>query len=200
MGDESDKGVGEVLKRLRERAGLSQRQLAEGLGVQQPAVARWEAGGVQMPINRLEEVLGYFGYGVSYDLTAVPISGALDAGVPFQLVRRQPNLPDHPRRVVSGEYEFAVDATLPWVVDMWNRSTRVRLPGTVAIIGAAIDEIASHPDGILVRQGSVVGKVTSSAKSREDGSVVFAYTPADNRDMELACLGDSSRWLSTSGD
>jgi transcriptional regulator with XRE-family HTH domain len=88
MGEAQD--VGRVLKRLREGAGLSQRVLAEQLGVQQPAVARWEAGGVQMSINRIDEILAHFGYGVEYDLKAVPINEALTDGVPLQMVRRRP--------------------------------------------------------------------------------------------------------------
>jgi transcriptional regulator with XRE-family HTH domain len=87
MGDAQ--AIGLVLKKLREDAGLSQRQLAEQLGVQQPAVARWEAGGVNMPINRIDKILACFGYGVEYALTAVPISEAVSDGVPLQMVRRR---------------------------------------------------------------------------------------------------------------
>src|ERR1035441_843791 len=79
--------IGRVLKKLREDAGLSQRDLAEQLGLQQPAVARWEAGGVRMPINRIEEILAHFGYGIEYDLTAIPIGEALSGGVPLQMVQ-----------------------------------------------------------------------------------------------------------------
>jgi transcriptional regulator with XRE-family HTH domain len=88
--------IGMVLKKLRESAGLSQRELAVQLGVQQPAVARWEAGGVRMPVNRIDEILNHFGYGVEYDLRAVPINDAINDGIPLQLVHRGPkrHLPD----------------------------------------------------------------------------------------------------------
>lgn len=88
MGEAQD--IGLVLKKLREDAGLSQRELAEQLGVQQPAVARWEAGRVRMPVNRIDEILGHFGYGVEYDLKAVPVRDALHDGVPLTMVRRRP--------------------------------------------------------------------------------------------------------------
>ena len=88
MNDTVDTGVG--LKILRERAGLTQRQLAERLGIQQPAVARWEAGRVRIPINRLEEIIAELGYGLEYNLRAIPLADAVNDGVPVTLVDRRP--------------------------------------------------------------------------------------------------------------
>jgi transcriptional regulator with XRE-family HTH domain len=88
MDDAHDLGV--VLKKLREDAGLSQRELADQLGVQQPAVARWEAGRVRMRITRIDEILRHFGYAAEYDLTAVPIGEAVRNGVPLTMVRHRP--------------------------------------------------------------------------------------------------------------
>lgn len=196
MGQDEARDIGQVLKRLRENRGLSQRALAEQLGVQQPAVARWEAGGVQMPINRLDEVLRFFGYGVSYDLTAVPLSAALDGGVPYQLVRIQPptSANGKAQRVVSGDHEFAVNPHLPWQIDIWHRESKVRLAGAIAIVSTPVDEIAAHPDGVLVRQGRVIGKVTFNAKGGGTGSGTFTYSPVDDRDIELAGLANSPNW------
>lgn len=150
-----------MLKKLREGAGLSQRQLAGQLGVQQPAVARWEAGGVQMPINRIEEILAHFGYGVEYDLTAVPIREAHDEGVPVQMVRRRPEehkpaSGDHCVR--SGGYEFAVNPTAPWSVDMWDLASGRKLPGAVAVYPERVEAMVAHPDGVLIRFGGPWGR------------------------------------------
>jgi transcriptional regulator with XRE-family HTH domain len=180
-----------VLRRMREQAGLTQRQLADRLGVQQPAVARWEAGGVQIPINRIERIVAEFGYGIEYDLRAVPINQALNDGVPFQLMKRRTNMDPRPvglpeSAVRSGPYLFAVNRDQPWIVDMWLAETGQHLAGAVAVIYERIRELVPHPDGVLVRMGQMTGKITSSAKCHGDDSPVFAYTPADERDLDFA--------------
>ena len=191
--------IGLVLRKLRERAGLSQRELADQLGVQQPAVARWEAGGVRMPINRIDAILAHFGYGVEYDLTAVPISEALSDGVSLQMVRRRPEV----RRscadrhsVRSGNYEFAVNPEAWWSVDMWDVCSGRKLPGAVAVYPERIDGIVPHPDGVLIRFGKTVGKITPNAKRHENGSLVFTYSVANQRDLELAGVGGDAAWPS----
>jgi len=150
--------IGRVLKKLREDAGLSQRELAEQLGVQQPAVARWEAGGVRMPINRIEEILAHFGYGIEYDLTAIPISEALSDGVPLQMVRRRSEAHKTSAEylsVRSGDYEFAVNPAARWSVDMWEMASGRKLPGAVAVYPERIEAIVPHPDGVLIRRAAV---------------------------------------------
>ncbi|MHB2029810.1 MAG: helix-turn-helix domain-containing protein [Acidimicrobiales bacterium] len=84
--------TGAVLKTLRERAGLTQRELAERLGIHQPAVARWEAGRVRIPVNRLEEIVAELGYGLEYSLRAIPLADAITDGVPVTLVDLQPKV------------------------------------------------------------------------------------------------------------
>jgi transcriptional regulator with XRE-family HTH domain len=165
--------IGLVLKKLREDAGLSQRELAEQLGLQQPAVARWEAGGVRIPVNRIEELLNHFGYGIEYDLTAVPIETALSHGVPMQLVRRRTaelRAKWDDMRVKAGDYEFAVNPDTAWSIDMWDTRTGQKVPGAVAVYPERIEAVVAHPDGVLIRFGRTVGKVTPNAKRHEDGS------------------------------
>jgi transcriptional regulator with XRE-family HTH domain len=188
--------IGRVLKKLRENAGLSQRQLAENLGVQQPAVARWEAGGVQMPINRIEEILAHFGYGIEYDLTAIPIREALDEGVPLQMVRRrsEDRNRESGRWVRSGGYKFAVNPTAPWSVDMWELTSGRKLPGAVAVYPERVEAMVAHPDGVLIRFGGTVGKIAPNAKRHEDGSLVFTYSIANERDLELAGVHTDLSW------
>jgi len=164
--------IGLVLRKLREDAGLSQRELANQLGVQQPAVARWEGGGVQMPINSIDEILSHFGHGVEYDLTAVPLDEAVRDGVPLQMVRRRPEVQLSPReqsRVRSGGYEFAVNRDAEWCGDIWEAETGRKLPGAVAVHPARIDVMVPHPDGALIRFGRTVGKITPNAKRHGTG-------------------------------
>jgi transcriptional regulator with XRE-family HTH domain len=190
--------IGLVLKKLRERCGLSQRQLAEQLGVQQPAVARWERGGVQMPINRIEEILAHFGYGVEYDLTAVPIDKATREGVPMQMVRRRSAASGSSSKglsVRSGDYVFAVNPDAGWSVDMWEADSGRKLPGAVAVYPECIEGIAPHPDGVLIRFGRTVGKITPNAKRNDDGSLVFTYFLASRDDLELAGVSQDPVWL-----
>ena len=190
--------IGLVLKKLRERCGLSQRQLAEKLGVQQPAVARWERGGVQMPINRIEEILAHFGYGVEYDLTAVPIDEAMREGVPMQMVRRRSaalGSSSTGLSVRSGDYVFAVNSDAGWSVDMWEADSGRKLPGAVAVYPEWIEGIAPHPEGVLIRFGRTVGKITPNAKRNDDGSLVFTYFLANRDDLELAGVSQDPVWL-----
>lgn len=186
-----------VLKKLRERQGLSQRQLAEELGVQQPAVARWERGGVQMPINRIEEILAHFDYGVEYDLTAVPIDRAMGEGAPMQMVRRRPVASGSSSirlSVRSGAYVFAVNPDAGWNVDMWETDSGRKLPGAVAVYPEWIEGIVAHPDGALIRFGHTVGKIAPNAKRHDDGSLIFTYSLANRDDLELAGVGDDPAW------
>jgi transcriptional regulator with XRE-family HTH domain len=194
MGDEHD--IGLALKRLREEAGLSQRQLAEQLNVQQPAVARWEAGGVRMPINRVEHILGHFGYGIEYDLRAIPLGVAVNDGMPLRLVRRRSETlgPAIQPRVKSGEYEFAVNNDAPWFVDMWEATSHRKLPGAIAVYPERIEEVVAHPDGALIRFGGQAGKISTNAKPHEGGSIVFAYSVADQHYLELSGVDHDPAW------
>ena len=193
--------IGRVLKKLREDAGLSQRALAEQLGVQQPAVARWEAGGVRMPINRIEEILAHLGYGIEYDLTAIPIGEALSQGVPLQMVRRRPEAHkacSADLSVRSGGYEFAINPTARWSVDMWEETSGRKLPGAVTVYPERIEAIVPHPDGVLIRFGTTVGKITPNAKRYDDGNLVFTYSIANRRDLELAGVAADPTWPGSS--
>jgi DNA-binding XRE family transcriptional regulator len=49
------------LKRIRKRAGMTQKQLAEALHVDTNTVARWERGVILPKVDRLQEIASYFG-------------------------------------------------------------------------------------------------------------------------------------------
>lgn len=199
---EEAQDVGLVLRELRERAGLSQRAFALQLGVQQPAVARWEAGRVRLPINRIEQILEPLGYGIEYNLRAIPISEALISGVPLKLVRRasssNPN-DTRSRTVTSGANIFEVNPDVPWNVEMRDRKTGEPLPGAT-VYPFGVDDMVWHPDGVLIRYGRTVGKIVSVGKSDDQGHAAFSFMHADRRDLELADVIDIDAWRSRLGE
>ena len=195
---EEAQDVGLVLKNLRERAGLSQRALALQLGVQQPAVARWEAGRVRLPINRIEQILKPLGYGVEYNLRAIPIGDAVINGVPLKLVRRTSSSDpsdSRSRLVTSGPNIFEVNPDVPWNVEMRDRNTGEPMPGA-SVYPFAVEDMVWHPDGVLIRYGKTVGKIVSVGMSDDQGHAVFSFMLADRRDLELAEVNDVDAWSS----
>jgi transcriptional regulator with XRE-family HTH domain len=60
----SPAAFGERLKALRERAGLTQAQLAERISVKREAVARWEAGGSEPVWSNVLKLAGALGVGI----------------------------------------------------------------------------------------------------------------------------------------
>jgi transcriptional regulator with XRE-family HTH domain len=188
--------VGTMLRLLREKNGLSQRELAERLGVQQPAVARWEAGGVNIPVNRLEEIVGELGYGLEYDLRAVPVGEAMRHGIPVRLLSRprKDEIDDRPQPVVSRGYIFEVNRKQPWMIDIREAATRKLTPGAVAVVYAAIRKMAPHPDGVIIWDGGALGKITPNGKTYADGSPVFTYSLADRDDLSLAGVANAPDW------
>jgi transcriptional regulator with XRE-family HTH domain len=74
------RATGQYLRQLREQAGLSQRDLAERLGCQQPAIARLEAGGVRPGLATLQRVVEALGF--TLELHAVSRDVAMISGVP----------------------------------------------------------------------------------------------------------------------
>jgi transcriptional regulator with XRE-family HTH domain len=194
MGDSQE--VGTILRLLREKNGLSQRELAERLGVQQPAVARWEAGGVNIPVNRLEEIVGELGYGLEYDLRAVPLGEAARHGIPVRLLSRprSQDADSRPEPVVSRGYLFEVNRKQPWMVDIREAASRKLTHGAVAVVYAGIKKMAAHPDGVIIWDGGALGKITPNGKTYADGSPVFTYSLADREDLSLAGVAGAPDW------
>lgn len=71
--------MGVKLKQLREAVGITQRELAERLGGQQPAIARLESGNVKPDVVTLERIAKALGY--RFEMTAVPFNEAINNGV-----------------------------------------------------------------------------------------------------------------------
>jgi transcriptional regulator with XRE-family HTH domain len=80
---EDTRATGEYLRRLRDDAGLSQRELARLLGCQQPAIARLEAGGVRPGLTTLQRIGDALGFELQIHM--VSRDDALNAGVPVAL-------------------------------------------------------------------------------------------------------------------
>lgn len=67
---EATKETGRLVRHYREAAGLSQRELADRLGCQQPAIARLEAGGVSPSMRTLERIAEALGYVVQWQMVS----------------------------------------------------------------------------------------------------------------------------------
>ena len=66
--------AGELIREARVAAGLSQAELGRRLGVSQPAVARLEAAGDAITVDKLKRTLAGLGRGLVLDTTARPSS------------------------------------------------------------------------------------------------------------------------------
>lgn len=76
-----------TLRRARQAAGLTQRDLARRAGVAQPAVARIEAGGVVPRVDTLEKLLRVCGHNLQ---VAKRAGAGVDRSVIRQLLRLTP--------------------------------------------------------------------------------------------------------------
>jgi HTH-type transcriptional regulator / antitoxin HipB len=76
-----------LLRQARERAGITQRELAERLGCTQPAISQTEAGGASLSVSTLQRFADALGCEVQ--LAIVSRDQALNRGVPGMLRRRQ---------------------------------------------------------------------------------------------------------------
>jgi transcriptional regulator with XRE-family HTH domain len=79
--------TGELLRRAREKAGITQRELAERLGCTQPAISQVEAGGASLSVATLQRFADALG--CDLQLTIVSRGVAFNQGVPGALRRRQ---------------------------------------------------------------------------------------------------------------
>ena len=79
--------TGKYIRKLREEARLTQREFAERLGCQQPAIARLEAGGVRPSLNTLHRIAEALGFDL--EIQMVPREQALTTGVPVIPVKRR---------------------------------------------------------------------------------------------------------------
>jgi transcriptional regulator with XRE-family HTH domain len=76
--------MGQKLRQLRTTAGITQRELAERLNAQQPAIARLENGYVKPDLLTLERIATALGY--RFEMTAVPFDEAITNGVPVRFI------------------------------------------------------------------------------------------------------------------
>ena len=79
--------TGAYVRRLREQAGLSQRELAHRLGCQQPAIARLEAGQASPNMRTLERIAEALDLRLEWQM--VSRDQALAEGVPARVLPSQ---------------------------------------------------------------------------------------------------------------
>ena len=76
------KQLGEYVRRAREHSGVTQYQLAERLGCQQPAISRLESGGVSPNLSTLHRIAKALGF--QLEIQMVPRDEVFTTGQPFQ--------------------------------------------------------------------------------------------------------------------
>jgi len=90
-----------VIKEARNRAGLTQAELARRVGVKQPAIARLEAGGANPRVETLNRVIAATGH--SLDVTLGPSFGIDESMIAEDLQRS----PDERLRAFESFYRFS---------------------------------------------------------------------------------------------
>jgi hypothetical protein len=80
------------------------------------------------------------------------------------------------------------------MLDIREAATRKVTRGAVAVVYAAIREMAAHPDGVIIWDGGALGKITPNGKTHADGSPVFTYSLADRNDLVLAGVSNTPGW------
>jgi transcriptional regulator with XRE-family HTH domain len=78
------RALGLKLKELRLARGFTQRELADALGCQQPAIARLESGRIKPDVVTLERIANALGY--RFEMIAVPFAEAINNGVPVRFI------------------------------------------------------------------------------------------------------------------
>lgn len=76
--------MGLKIRQLRAAAGITQRELADRLDAQQPAIARLENGHVKPDIVTLERIATALGFRL--EMTVVPFDEAINGGVPVRFI------------------------------------------------------------------------------------------------------------------
>ena len=101
------------LRILREKAGLSQAALAKKLGINQSAVAAWEAGRNKPENTKLEALANIFGVSTDYLLgresthsNRIPVLGTIPAGVPLEAIEGVLDYEELPESMFSGGKEY----------------------------------------------------------------------------------------------
>lgn len=87
-----------ILKKLRERESISQRQLAESIGVSQSAVGMWESGKAKPEYATLLKIADFFNVKIDYlingnqiieaenETVKIPVIGQISAGIPIEAI------------------------------------------------------------------------------------------------------------------
>lgn len=84
---EATRRIGAKIREARQRSGLTQRDLADRLGCQQPAVARLEAGGVSPNVRTLERIANALELDLEWQMVSRDEDEALPNGI-FEELRR----------------------------------------------------------------------------------------------------------------
>ena len=107
------------LKELREKAHISQAQLAKAIGVAQSTVAMWESGKSSPEYNTLIKISDYFAVGIDFlagksrvqkeektSSVRIPVLGSVPAGIPLEAVEDILDWEEIPDSMCTGGKEY----------------------------------------------------------------------------------------------
>ncbi len=107
------------LKELREKAHISQVQLAKAIGVAQSTVAMWESGKSSPEYNTLIKISDYFAVGIDFlagkssaqkaektGSVRIPVLGSVPAGIPLEAVEDILDWEEIPDSMCTGNKEY----------------------------------------------------------------------------------------------
>ena len=89
----------EKLKALREGAGISQKQLAEAIGVSQQSINKYENHNIEPDIGTLIRIADYFDTSVDYLIGNTAIRRKIENVTPYELNAEEKHLIDRYRKL-----------------------------------------------------------------------------------------------------
>lgn len=173
-------GYLDQLAEYRKRRGLTQSELAEKMGVEQPTIQRWERGRREPSFAQLHELAGHLG---------VEPGALIDRGIAISI---------GPRLFVKGEVAAGVwRAAFEWPQDEWQTfpgradvSAKSEHRFGLRVVGDSMNEV--YPEGTIVECVSVFGHVEPEPGRRvvvlrtdEQGRVEATVKELVDQDDEL---------------
>ena len=176
-----------MIKSLREKAGLSQTELARICGVHQTAVSQWENGRTKPDTDSLTKLADFFDTGISALLgvnsrTAVPVLGSVRAGLPHDVFENVLGYEEISQSLASQGDFFAL------VVEGESMLPRI-CPGDVVVVRRQ-DDVDNGDIAVVL-----VGESESTIKKvvKNNGGVVLvpnnsSYAPIPYSNAEIESL------------
>ena len=112
--------LGEKLKDIRKRFGLSQEQLADIMNVSRQAITKWETDKGMPDVSNLQELVKVFGVSVDYFLNS-------ENQTPVQVMKKELDQSKYKSKLLAYNEILKEHFDAPWEVSVLNRSKKFKL-------------------------------------------------------------------------